>query len=198
MPPACRYRLHAGPDRAQRRDRPACRAPGRKVALLGEIVAELGFATPETVEQAVADARSAGRPIGEWLVDSGAISGDQLAEALAYRFGVDHVHLSNFAVDMAAANLIVPDVAKRLEAVPVGFVVEGTLVVAMRDPANVVAIDDIAMLTGYNVRPAVATRDDIHGLIARSTASPAASRRSPTRRSLSTWPTSRSPRATSR
>jgi type IV pilus assembly protein PilB len=141
--------------------------PGRKVALLGEIVVELGFATPETVEQAVADARSAGRPIGEWLVDSGAISGDQLAEALAYRFGVDHVHLSNFAVDMAAANLIVPDVAKRLEAVPVGFVGESTLVVAMRDPANVVAIDDIAMLTGYSVRPAVATRDDIHGLIAR-------------------------------
>jgi len=141
--------------------------PGRKTALLGEIVVELGHATRERVEAAVAEARQAGRPIGEYLVDSGAITGDQLAEALAYRFGVDHVHLSNFAVDMAAANLIAPDVAKRLEAVPVGFVDEGTLVVAMRDPANVVAIDDLAMLTGYAVRPAVATRDDIQGLVAR-------------------------------
>jgi type IV pilus assembly protein PilB len=141
--------------------------PGRKTALLGEIVVELGHATREEVEQAVAGARHAGRPIGEFLVDSGVITGDQLAEALAYRFGVDHVHLSNFAVDMAAANLIAPDVAKRLEAVPVGFVGEGTLVVAMRDPANVVAIDDLAMLTGYAIRPAVATRDDIQGLVSR-------------------------------
>jgi type IV pilus assembly protein PilB len=68
---------------------------------------------------------------------------------------------------MAAANLVNPAVAKRLEAVPVGFIGNATLVVAMRDPANVVAIDDIAMLTGYNVRPAVATSEDIHALIAR-------------------------------
>jgi type IV pilus assembly protein PilB len=141
--------------------------PGRKTALLGEILVELGHIDREAVETAVAAARGAGQPIGEFLVDTNVITGDQLAEALAYRFGVDHVHLSNFAVDMAAANLIAPDVAKRLEAVPVGFVGHATLVVAMRDPANVVAIDDIAMLTGHNVRPAVATRDDIQGLIAR-------------------------------
>jgi type IV pilus assembly protein PilB len=135
--------------------------------LLGEIVVELGHATREQIDAALTGARAAGRPIGEYLVDTGVISGDQLAEALAYRFGVDHVHLSNFAVDMAAANLIAPEVAKRLEAVPVGFVGDDTLVVAMRDPANVVAIDDIAMITGYAVRPAVATRDDIQGLVSR-------------------------------
>ncbi|TML25638.1 MAG: type II/IV secretion system protein, partial [Actinobacteria bacterium] len=97
----------------------------------------------------------------------GSITPDQLAEVLALRFGVDHVHLTTFPVDMTAANLVSPAVAKRLEAVPVGFVGNATLVVAMRDPANVVAIDDIAMLTGYNVRPAVATSEDIHSLIAR-------------------------------
>jgi type IV pilus assembly protein PilB len=141
--------------------------PGRKAALLGEILVELGHIDRESVEAAVAAARGAGKPIGEYLVDQNVITGDQLAEALAFRFGVDHVHLSNFAVDMAAANLIASDVAKRLDAVPVGFIGHATLVVAMRDPANVNAIDDIAMLTGYNVRPAVATRDDIHDLIAR-------------------------------
>jgi type IV pilus assembly protein PilB len=141
--------------------------PSRKSALLGEILVELGHIDRESVEGAVAAARGAGKPIGEYLVDSNVITGDQLAEALAYRFGVDHVHLSNFAVDMAAANLVAPDVAKRLDAVPVGFIGHATLVVAMRDPANVNAIDDIAMLTGYNVRPAVATREDIHDLIAR-------------------------------
>ena len=141
--------------------------PSRKSALLGEILVELGHIDRESVEAAVAAARGAGKPIGEYLVDTSVITGDQLAEALAFRFGVDHVHLANFAVDMAAANLIAPDVAKRLDAVPVGFIGHATLVVAMRDPANVNAIDDIAMLTGYNVRPAVATREDIHDLIAR-------------------------------
>ena len=115
----------------------------------------------------MAAAREQGRPTGETLVELGSITPDQLAEVLALRFGVDHVHLTTFPVDMTAANLVSPAVAKRLEAVPVGFVGNATLVVAMRDPANVVAIDDIAMLTGYNVRPAVATSEDIHSLIAR-------------------------------
>ena len=141
--------------------------PARSSGLIGEVVVELGHTDRETVERAVETARERGRPTGEMLVELGAITQDQLAEALALRFGVDHVHLTTFPVDMAAANLVSPGVAKRLEAVPVGFIGKATLVVAMRDPANVVAIDDIAMLTGYNVRPAVATPEDIHALIAR-------------------------------
>jgi type IV pilus assembly protein PilB len=146
---------------------PAGGPTGRTTALIGEIVVDLGFASRDTVDRAVATGREKGRPTGEMLVEMEAITPDQLAEVLALRFGVDHVHLTNFPVDMAAANLVNPGVAKRLEAVPVGFIGNATLVVAMRDPANVVAIDDIAMLTGYNVRPAVATSEDIQALIAR-------------------------------
>jgi type IV pilus assembly protein PilB len=141
--------------------------PPRTAALIGEVVVELGFAERETVDRAIELARERGRPTGEMLVELGSITPDQLAEALALRFGVDHVHLTSFPVDMAAANLVSPSVAKRLDAVPVGFIGNATLVVAMRDPANVVAIDDIAMLTGYNVRPAVATSEDIQSLISR-------------------------------
>jgi type IV pilus assembly protein PilB len=141
--------------------------PPRSTALIGEIVVELGFTDRATVDRAVEIARERGRPTGETLVEMQAIGADQLAEALAVRFGVDHVHLMTFPVDMAAANLVSLAVAKRLEAVPVGFIGNATLVVAMRDPANVVAIDDIAMITGYNVRPAVATAEDIHALVAR-------------------------------
>jgi type IV pilus assembly protein PilB len=146
---------------------PAAPPGGRSAALIGEVVVELGYAARETVEAAVRDARDRGRPTGEHLVETGAITADQLAEALAVRFGVDHVRLTHFPVDMTAANLISPDVAKRIGAVPVGFVGSATLVVAMRDPANVVAIDDVAMLTGYNVRPAVASGEDIDALISR-------------------------------
>ncbi|MDQ6915431.1 MAG: Flp pilus assembly complex ATPase component TadA [Actinomycetota bacterium] len=146
---------------------PAGGPASRTTALIGEIVVDLGFAERATVDRAVAAGREKGRHTGEMLVEMGAITNDQLAEVLALRFGVDHVHLTNFPVDMSAANLVNPAVAKRLEAVPVGFIGNATLVVAMRDPANVVAIDDIAMLTGYNVRPAVATPEDIHALVAR-------------------------------
>ena len=66
---------------------------------------------------------------------------------------------------MSAANLINPQAAKRYEAVPVGFVGKHTLLIAMADPANVLAVDDIALMTGYEVRVAVASREDIATLI---------------------------------
>jgi type IV pilus assembly protein PilB len=68
---------------------------------------------------------------------------------------------------MQAANLISIPAAKRYEAVPVAFLDDRTLLVAMADPANVLAVDDIALLTGKEIRPAVTSREDIHGLISR-------------------------------
>src|ERR671936_3013359 len=70
---------------------------------------------------------------------------------------------------MGASNLISSAAAKRYEAVPVQFVGDRALLVAMADPANVLAVDDIALMTGYEVRPAVASREDITALIARLT-----------------------------
>jgi type IV pilus assembly protein PilB len=140
---------------------------GRPGPLIGEIIVDMGFADRETLEQAVAVARASGRPTGQVLLADGVISADQLARALAKRFGLDHVDLNSHQIDMAAANLVTPSAAKRLQAVPVGFVGTGTLLVAMADPANVLAIDDLAMLTGYNIRPAVASEEDIIRLVTR-------------------------------
>jgi type IV pilus assembly protein PilB len=134
---------------------------------LGEIVVEFGFATAEQVDRAASIARTTLRPTGQVLVDEDIIGPDQLAQAVARRFGVDHVDLSSYPVDMAAANLVAPAAAKRLDAIPIGFVDESTLLVAMADPANVLAVDDIAMLTGYGIRPAVAVDDDIAAVITR-------------------------------
>jgi len=68
---------------------------------------------------------------------------------------------------MSAANLVSTATAKRFQAIPVAFAGEGTLLVAMADPSNVLAIDDIAIMTGYEVRVAVAPPDDIASLITR-------------------------------
>jgi type IV pilus assembly protein PilB len=101
------------------------------------------------------------------LLEQGAIDEDQLARAIAERYGLDHLDLTVFQVDMAAANLIDSAAAKRYSAVPVAFVDERTLLVAMADPANVLAVDDIAMLTHLDVRPAVASAEDVAALVAR-------------------------------
>src|SRR5690606_16371666 len=103
------------------------------------------------------------------LVDAGTISQDELARAFAERHGLDHVDLTQFPVDMAPANLLGTAAAKRYEAVPIASVDERTLLVAVAAPANALATDHIAIMTGLEVRAAVASREDIHGLLSRFT-----------------------------
>ena len=136
------------------------------------------FLTDVIVELGFADARAGGGrgrvgphgrsdPRDGAARATGAITQDQLARAIAERYGLDHLDLNVFQVDMGAANLISSSAARRYDAVPVSFVDERTLLVAMADPANVLAVDDIAIMTGLEVRPAVASREDIAALVAR-------------------------------
>src|SRR5205085_10067556 len=138
---------------------------GSRSRFLTDVVVELGFATDEQVKDAIENSRSTGTTPEKVLMSSGAISADQLARALAERYGLDHLDLSVFQVDMTAANCITTAAAKRYHAVPVAFVGERTLLVAMADPSNVLAVDDIAIMTGREVRVAVAAPDDVASLI---------------------------------
>src|SRR3954468_746429 len=140
---------------------------GRSAKQIGDIGVGFGYASPESVELAIAESRSSGRRTGEVLVDRGVLTPAQLSRVIAERFGVDHVDLNAYRVDMSAANLLAPSSAKRYSAVPVGFLDERTLLVAMVDPGNVLAIDDIALMTSYEVRPAVAAHEDVLALIGR-------------------------------
>ncbi|MFN8133132.1 MAG: ATPase, T2SS/T4P/T4SS family [Solirubrobacteraceae bacterium] len=134
---------------------------------LTDVLVDLGFAERERVEAAVDRARDAQRTPEDLLLEDGVITQDQLARAVAERHGLDHLDLSVFGIDMAAANLVSSASAKRYAAVPVAYVDERTLVVAMSDPANVLAVDDIALMTGMEIRQAVASREDIEALITR-------------------------------
>ncbi len=135
---------------------------------LTDVLADLGFVDQARVDVAVEAARSTGKPPERVLLEQDAISEDQLARAIGERYGLDHLDLTVFQIDMAAANLIDSSAAKRYEAVPVAFADENrALIVAMADPANVLAVDDIAMLTRLDVKPAVASREDIATLVAR-------------------------------
>jgi type IV pilus assembly protein PilB len=136
---------------------------------LTDVIVALGFTDRERADAAIEAARDASATPEDVLVEWGAITQDQLARAVAERNGLDHLDLTVFHVDMAAANLLSSAAAKRYEAVPVAFAGERGLLVAMADPTNVLAIDDVSLMTGYEVRPAVASREDITGLVARLT-----------------------------
>ena len=135
---------------------------------LTQVIVDLGFAPRERVEAAMLAARDAGTTPDQLLVDQGVITAEQRAQAIAERLGLD-LDLTQYRLDMAAVNLLPPDVARRCELVPVARNGEDTLVVAMADPANVVAIDDVEIQTGMNVQVAVATREDILAVIANMT-----------------------------
>jgi type IV pilus assembly protein PilB len=150
---------HTGITRPSRR--------GSSPRFLTDVIVDLGLVSRRQVEEAIETSRGTGTMPEHVLLDNGALTQDGLTRALAERYGLDHLDLGVFSVDMSAANLVSTPAAKRYQAVPVAFTDKRTLLVAMADPSNVLAVDDIAIMTGYEVRVAVAPPEDIANLISR-------------------------------
>ncbi len=142
-------------------------ARGRSSGFVTDVLVDLGFVAEGRARQAIEEARTAGKPPERLLLEQGAVDADQFSRAIAERYGLDHIDLSAYQVDMAAANLIPVNTARRYGALPVGYVDKQTLLVAMADPTNVLAVDDIQMATALDCRVAVAAEEDIEALITR-------------------------------
>jgi type IV pilus assembly protein PilB len=140
---------------------------GSSSMFLTDVIVELGYVSRDRVDAVINEARTAGRPADELLASHGLVNADQLSRALAERYGLDHVDLNLFHVDMGAANLLSVSAARRYQAVPVGYLDTQTLLVAVADPANVFAVDDIQLITGLTCKVAVAAADDIEALVRR-------------------------------
>jgi type IV pilus assembly protein PilB len=134
---------------------------------ISDVIVEMGFVERARADQAVEEAKGSGRTPEQVLVEAGVLTADQLSRATAQRFGLHHVDLTVYKPDLAALNLINPQAVRRFNAAPIGFAEDGNLLVAMADPSNVLALDDLKLMTGHEVRPVVASPDDIAGLIAR-------------------------------
>ncbi len=145
----------------------APRRRGGAARFISDVVVELGFVPKERVEAAVEEGKATGRSPEDVLVQSGTLSIEDLSRATAERFGLDHVDLTIYKPDLAAVNLLTAQSARRYNAIPIGFHASGTLLVAMADPSNVLALDDLKLMTGYELRPVVASREDIASLIAK-------------------------------
>ena len=129
------------------------------------MIVQLGFAEREVVERVVENGRRDGLPLGQALIEAGLVNSSQLAQALAERNGLDYVDLNVFQVDKGATAMIDSAKARRYRTVPIAFLAERTLLVATSDPANLLALDDITMATGYEVRRAVASPEHVDALI---------------------------------
>jgi type IV pilus assembly protein PilB len=142
-------------------------ARGRSSGFVTDVLVDLQYVSEQRARQAIEEARTAARPPEQLLLEQGAVTADQLSRATAERYGLDHVDLSAYHVDMAAANLISVNTARRYKALPIGFLDRETLLVAMADPTNVLAVDDIQIATALDCRVAVAAEEDIDALIGR-------------------------------
>ncbi len=132
---------------------------------LGEALIRLGFVKPEHVEAALARQSTDRRKLGEILVAAGTVTKDQIDRAMALQMGMG-VFNAQDGVDPSVAALVDEKTARRYQAVPVRHDADGMLVVAMVDPTNLHAIDDLQIVTGHTIRPARATADEVAQLLA--------------------------------
>jgi hypothetical protein len=127
---------------------------------LGEMLVERGLLTQEQLDSALRDHRSMPKSLGRSLIDLGYIKERDLVSALAEQAGLDFVDLSEYQIDPVVAALLPDQLARRYRAIPIGES-DGKLLVAMPDPANLYALDDIRTVTDREIQPVVALASDV-------------------------------------
>ncbi len=138
----------------------------RKAKQLGQILIEQGLITSTQLEQALEEHRKTPKSLGRVLIDLGMIKESDLVRALAEQVGLEFVDLNDYQIDPSSTTLLPDALARRYRAIPIGER-DGKLLVAMSDPANVYALDDIRTITNRDVQPVVATAADVEAAIQR-------------------------------
>src|SRR5271156_482152 len=127
---------------------------------LGEILVKESLITSDQLRQALEHQKANGGRLGTCLMSLGFISDDEITGVLSRQYGVPSINLKYYEVDASVIKLIPQDTAIRYQIVPLSRV-GSTLTIAMTDPTNVFAMDDIKFMTGFNVEPVVASETAI-------------------------------------
>jgi type IV pilus assembly protein PilB len=133
---------------------------------IGELMVMNGLITQDQLDNGLKDQASSKRKIGELLREAGAISERQLAEVLEFQLGYPVVHMYNTTLDPEVVQLIPESTARKFMAVPLQKA-NDKLKVAMEDPLNYGALEEIRLLTGLTVQPMIAMRSEIEQAIAK-------------------------------
>ncbi len=123
---------------------------------LGDVLVKSGKITAQQLQQGLAHQKEKGGRIGSALVKIGVLSEKELVEFLSQHFGVPAIDLSRVEIDESVIKIIPADVARKYTILPVAKV-GAKITLAMIDPTNVFAMDDIKFMTGYNVDPVVSS-----------------------------------------
>jgi len=127
---------------------------------LGALLIEEGLLTDAQLDAALIEQAKSGKPLGRLLIEQGTISEAELVRTLARQVGLEFVDLGEYPIDASVASLVSESVARRYQAIPIGWE-DGKLIVAMADPSNVFAVDDIRAIAGAEVHTVVATASQI-------------------------------------
>ncbi len=123
---------------------------------LGEMLLKAGLISQEQLQESLEIQRTNGEKLGLNLIRLGYVKEDEITQLLSEQYGVPSINLRHFEIDESVINLIPSQVAQKYMVLPVNRT-GATLTLAMGDPTNVFAMDDIEFMSGYNVEPVVAS-----------------------------------------
>jgi type IV pilus assembly protein PilB len=123
---------------------------------IGELLLKEKRITPDQLQQALNHQKANGGKLGFNLVQMGFVKDEEITALLSKQYGVPSINLTQFEIDLAVIKLIPPETAQKYQIVPLSRA-GATLTIALPDPTNVFAMDDIKFMTGYNVEPVVAS-----------------------------------------
>ena len=127
---------------------------------LGQLLMRAGVITDKQLNDALEVHRATGSPLGRVLVDLGYATQGAILSVMAKRIGIEYIDFSERKPEPIAISLVTRELATRYTLMPVELRDE-VLVVAMADPQNVLALDDLRIITGRDIKPAISTKDDI-------------------------------------
>src|SRR5215212_47889 len=144
---------------------PESRRAGTSVDKVSEVLVYQGKVSEEQVSLAMETQKShPGQDLGKILLSLGFISGSDLAQAHAQRLGLDFVELNGKDIDRDVVSLVPERLMRKHGVIPLKISRSRHLVVAMSDPSNLYALEDLRMVSGYQITPVVATEDEIRNL----------------------------------
>jgi type IV pilus assembly protein PilB len=123
---------------------------------IGELLLKEKRITPEQLQQALAGQKANGGKLGYNLVKMGFVKDEEITALLSKQYGIPSINLAQFQIDPAVVKLVPAETAQKYQIIPLSRS-GASLTIAMTDPTNVFAMDDIKFMTGYNVEPVVAS-----------------------------------------
>ncbi len=133
---------------------------------IGELLLKEKRITPAQLQEALNYQKTSGGKLGYNLVKLGFVKDEEITALLSKQYGVPSINLSQFEIDPAIVKLIPSETAQKYQIVPLSRA-GATLTIAMTDPTNVFAMDDIKFMTGYNVEPVVASETAVSDALTR-------------------------------